>query len=98
MTLPELTVDAGFDAAVCTFDGFNYLTPDDLRLTMNAVAGCLRPAGWLVFDLHTDAMMSFTIANPTVAGRVGGERLRDQQCRGLRHARVRHHDRGHAAP
>ncbi len=39
---------------------------------MNAVAGCLRPAGWLVFDLHTDAMMNFTIANPTVAGRSAG--------------------------
>ena len=72
MTLPELTVDAGFDAVVCTLDGFNYLTPGDLRLTMNAVAGCLRPAGWLVFDLHTDAMMNFTIANPTWrAGRRG---------------------------
>ena len=72
MTLPELTVDAGFDAVVCTLDGFNYLTLDELRLTMDAVAGCLRPAGLLVFDLHTDAMMDFTIANPTVAGRSAG--------------------------
>ena len=72
MTLPELTVDAGFDAVVCTFDGLNYLTQDDLRLTLAAVAGCLRPGGWLVFDLHTDAMMKFTIANPTVAGRSAG--------------------------
>ncbi len=72
MTLPELTVDPGFDAVVCTLDGFNYLTPGDLRLTMNAVAGCLRPAGWLVFDLHTDAMMNFTIANPVVAGESAG--------------------------
>ena len=69
MTLPDLTVDDVFDAAVCTFDGLNYLTPDDLRLTMAAVAGRLRPAGWFVFDLHTDAMMNFTIANPKVAGR-----------------------------
>ena len=72
MTLPELTVDPGFDAVVCTLDGFNYLTPGDLRLTMNAVAGCLRPAGWLVFDLHTDAMMDFTISNPVVAGESAG--------------------------
>ncbi len=71
-TLPELTVDAGFDAAVSTLDGLNYLTLDDLRLTMDAVAGCLRSGGWLVFDLHTDAMMNFTIANPTVAGRSAG--------------------------
>jgi predicted TPR repeat methyltransferase len=72
MTLPELTVEAGFDAAVCTLDGFNYLTLDELRQSMTAVAGCLRPGGWLVFDLHTDAMMDFTIANPTVAGRSAG--------------------------
>ena len=72
MTLPDLAVDGAFDAAVCTFDGFNYLTPDELRLTMAAVAGCLRPSGWLVFDLHTDAMMNFTIANPTVTGQSAG--------------------------
>jgi predicted TPR repeat methyltransferase len=72
MTLPDLAVDDSFDAAVCTFDGFNYLTPDDLLLTMAALAGCIRPGGWLVFDLHTDAMMNFTIANPTVAGRSAG--------------------------
>ena len=72
MTLPELAVEGVFDAAVCTFDGLNYLTPDELRLTMAAVAGCLRPAGWFVFDLHTDAMMNFTIANPIVAGQSAG--------------------------
>ena len=72
MTLPDLAVEGVFDAAVCTFDGLNYLTPDELRLTMAAVADCLRPAGWLVFDLHTDAMMNFTIANPTVAGQSAG--------------------------
>ena len=72
MTLPDLAVDGVFDAAVCTFDGLNYLTPDELRLTMAAVAARLRPAGWLVFDLHTDAMMNFTIANPTVAGQSAG--------------------------
>ena len=72
MTLPDLTVDGVFDAAVCTFDGFNYLTPDELRLTMAAVALRLRPAGWLVFDLHTDGMMEFTISNPVVAGESAG--------------------------
>ena len=67
-TLPDLAVEGVFDAAVCTFDGLNYLTPEELRLTMAAVALRLRPAGWLVFDLHTDGMMSFTISNPIVAG------------------------------
>jgi SAM-dependent methyltransferase len=72
MTLPDLAVEGVFDAAVCTFDGLNYLTPDELRLTMGSVAGRLRPAGWFVFDLHTDAMMDFTIANPAVAGQSAG--------------------------
>ena len=72
MTLPELAVEGVFDAAVCTFDGLNYLTPDELRLTMAAVALRLRPAGWLVFDLHTDGMMNFTIANSVVAGESAG--------------------------
>ena len=71
-TLPELEGDGVFDAAVCTFDGLNYLTPDELRLTMAAVALRLRPAGWLVFDLHTDGMMNFTISNPVVAGESAG--------------------------
>jgi hypothetical protein len=43
-----------------------------LRSTMAAVALCLRPAGWFVFDLHTDGMMDFTIANPVVAGESSG--------------------------
>jgi len=72
MTLPDLAVDGRFDAAVSTLDGLNYLTPEELRLTLAAVADRLRPRGWLVFDLQTDAMMSFTIANPTVAGRSAG--------------------------
>jgi SAM-dependent methyltransferase len=72
MTLPDLKVGGVFDAAVCTFDGFNYLTPDELRLTLAAVARHLRPAGWLVFDLHTDGMMDFTISNPVVVGESAG--------------------------
>jgi SAM-dependent methyltransferase len=72
MTLPDLTVDGVFDAAVCTFDGFNYLAPDELRSTLAAVALRLRPAGWLVFDLHTEAMMTFTISNSVVAGESAG--------------------------
>ena len=98
ITLPDLAVEGVFDAAVCTFDGLNYLSPDDLRLTVDAVAGCVRPAGWLVFDLHTDAMMSFTIANPDGRRSVGGKRLRDQQCRRLRRPHLRHQDRDDVAP
>jgi SAM-dependent methyltransferase len=72
MTLPNLTVEGVFDAAVSTFDGLNYLDPDELRLTLAAVGHCLRPGGWLVFDLHTDEMMDFTISNPVVAGESAG--------------------------
>ena len=72
MTLPELALEGTFDAAVSTLDGFTYLSPEDLRLTMAALAGRLRPGGWLVFDLHTDAMMAFTAANPVVEGESAG--------------------------
>jgi SAM-dependent methyltransferase len=72
MTLPDLTIEGVFDAAVCTFDGFNYLTLRELRLTLATVADALRPAGWIVFDLHTDAMMEFTVSNPVVAGTSAG--------------------------
>jgi len=71
--LPNLTAEGPFDAAVSNFDGLNYLTPDDLRATLAAVAGRLRPRGWLVFDLHTDAMMAFTAANPVVEGAADGQ-------------------------
>ena len=72
MTLPDLTIEGVFDAAVCTLDGLSYLDPADLRLTLAAVALHLRPGGWLVFDLHTEAMMDFTIANAVVAGESAG--------------------------
>ena len=71
-SLPELPVEGVFDAAVSSFDGLNYLPPESFRRTISAVAGRLRRGGWLVFDLHTDAMMSFTVANPVVAGRSAG--------------------------
>lgn len=74
-TLPDVGVDGVFDAAVCTFDGLNYLSPEDLRATFAALAARLRPGGWLVFDVHTDAMMDFTLANPHVAGEADGHRF-----------------------
>ena len=35
----------------------------------------LRPGGWLVFDLHTDAMMDFTRSHPVVEGAADGNRF-----------------------
>ncbi len=43
-TLPDLTIDGVFDAAVSTFDGLNYLTPAQLRATLAALVRRLRPA------------------------------------------------------
>jgi predicted TPR repeat methyltransferase len=71
-TLPDLMVEGVFDAALCTFDGFNYLTLDELRRTLVETALHLQPDGWLVFDLHTDHMMEFTRSNPVVAGEAAG--------------------------
>ncbi len=73
--LPELAIDGVFDAAVSTFDGLNYLTLPELRSTLVALAGRIRPGGWLVFDAHTDTMMRFTVANPVVEGAAAGWRF-----------------------
>jgi len=67
-TLPDLPLEVTFDAATCTLDGFTYLAPAALAPTVEAIARVLRPAGWLVFDVHTDAMMALTSSRPVVAG------------------------------
>jgi SAM-dependent methyltransferase len=74
-TLPALAVTGEFDAAVCTFDGLNYLAPAELRSTFAALSRRIRPAGWLVFDAHTDAMMAFTVSRPVVRGEEGEHRF-----------------------
>jgi predicted TPR repeat methyltransferase len=71
-TLPDLPVEPTFDAATCTLDGFTYLAPTALAPTAEAIAGVLRPAGWLVFDAHTDAMMALTSSRPVVSGEQDG--------------------------
>jgi predicted TPR repeat methyltransferase len=74
-TLPDLPVDTTFDAVTSTVDGFTYLAPPDLRATIAALAGALRPAGWLVFDVHTDAMLTLTSSRPLVTGDRAGHRF-----------------------
>ncbi len=71
-TLPELGTDAEFDAVISSFDGLNYLPPMEFGHSLTAIAGRLRPGGWFIFDLHTDAMMRFTEANPVVTGEAEG--------------------------
>jgi SAM-dependent methyltransferase len=73
--LPALDVEGTFDAAISTFDGLNYLSLPDLRLTFEAIAARLRPGGWLVFDIHTDAMLAFILDNPVVSGEDEGYRF-----------------------
>ena len=74
-TLPALAVTGRYDAVVCTLDGLNYLTPADLRSTFVTLSRLVRPAGWLVFDAHTDAMMAFTVSRPVVQGEEGEHRF-----------------------
>jgi predicted TPR repeat methyltransferase len=74
-TLPDLPLEQTFDAATCTLDGFTYLAPADLAPTVKAIAHVLRPAGWLVFDAHTDAMMALTSSRPVVSGEQEGHRF-----------------------
>jgi SAM-dependent methyltransferase len=67
-TLPALPDLGVFDAAVSTFDSFNYLSPDDLRAALAALAPHVRANGWLVFDLHTDLQLRFIAQHPDIAG------------------------------
>jgi SAM-dependent methyltransferase len=73
--LPELTIGGVFDAVISTFDSLNYLSPNELGTSFSAVGRRLRPGGWLVFDLHTDAMMQFTMNHPVVEGQSDGRRF-----------------------
>jgi SAM-dependent methyltransferase len=70
--LPDLSIDGRFDAAISTFDALNYLTPEEFCSTLAVVANRLRPGGWLIFDLHTDAAMEFAASHPTVEGKREG--------------------------
>ncbi len=74
-TLPDLTIGGTFDAAVSTLDGFNHLAPDGFRATLVALGARIRAGGWLVFDVHTDAMMVLMAANPLLEGEEDGHRF-----------------------
>ena len=93
--LPDLPLEATFDAAVSTLDGFNYLTPAELRPTVEALGRVLRPAGWLVFDVHTDAMMALHLRSSRRLGRASWSPVRDPRRGRPGRALLRHPDRGH---
>lgn len=71
-TLPDLPVDETFDAAISTFDGLNYLTPEVFQASVKVISEHLRVGAWLCFDLHTDAMMDFTLKNAQISGEEEG--------------------------
>jgi len=74
-SLPDLTVDGRFDAVVCTLDGITYLESAQLAPAFTSFSDRLRPDGWLVFDIHTDAMMAFTVSRPVVTSEKDGYRF-----------------------
>jgi SAM-dependent methyltransferase len=74
-TLPDLELDGVFDAVACTLDGITYLAPEELPPAAAAFASRLRRGGWLVFDVHTDAMMAVTVGRPVVEGERDGHRF-----------------------
>ena len=88
--MPGLGVGGVFDAVISTFDALNYLSTPEFGATVAAVARRLRPGGWLVFDLHTTAMLDFTMANPVVAGTADGQHFTHQQRRGSGRPNMRH--------
>ncbi len=74
-SLPDLGTMQIFDAAISTFDGLNYLNPDDFAVSIQSISDRLRPGGWLCFDLHTDAMLEFTLKNCDISGEEEGYRF-----------------------
>ena len=74
-SLPSIGTTRLFDAAISTFDGLNYLTPDAFAASLHSIAGRLRAGGWLCFDLHTDAMLEFTLKNADITGEDEGYRF-----------------------
>ncbi len=53
----ETMAGSHFDLATCFYDSLNYLTSDgDLERVFGGVAAALRPGGWLIFDVNTEAV------------------------------------------
>lgn len=70
--LPSLPDVGVFDAAVSTFDTLNYLDDAAMAATMRAVGVALRPDGWWVFDVHTDALLALIGEQPRSEGTEAG--------------------------
>ena len=71
-TLPRLTVDGVFDAAVCTFDGFNYLTLGRIATDDCSCVQVASPRGLVRLRPAHRRDDGFHVANPVVAGESAG--------------------------
>ena len=53
--LRELDMYGTSDAAICSFDGLNYIEPEELGEVFKRVSYFVRPGGVFVFDVNTEA-------------------------------------------
>lgn len=52
--LRELDMYGTSDAAICSFDGFNYIMPEELGDVFYRVSCFVRPGGVFIFDVNTE--------------------------------------------
>lgn len=52
--LRELDMYGTSDAAICSFDGFNYITPEEIADVFRRVSYFVRPGGVFIFDVNTE--------------------------------------------
>ena len=53
--LRELDMYGTSDAAICSFDGFNYIAPEELSDVFKRVSYFVQPGGVFIFDVNTEA-------------------------------------------
>lgn len=53
--LRELDMYGTSDAAICSFDGLNYIEPEELGGVFKRVSYFVRPGGVFIFDVNTEA-------------------------------------------
>ena len=53
--LRELDMYGTSDAAICSFDGFNYIAPEELGDVFKRVSYFVQPGGVFIFDVNTEA-------------------------------------------
>ncbi|MCR5090267.1 MAG: class I SAM-dependent methyltransferase [Oscillospiraceae bacterium] len=54
----ELDLYGTVDAAFCSLEGVNYLSPEDLKRTLSRLKFFVRPGGLFLFDIRSDAYLA----------------------------------------